>query len=242
MKYALLSALLVAGCTNDDQSLTISRFVTITASGGGCVADPATTTNTDSGLLDVQLAQMLQPMQGYILAPVVRNNLISMMTATSPELNNVYINSFDVELKQNKGDTFLNGLAASSLKFNIPSAAGLAQPGMGQVAALIEVIPAGYVSMLQNVTSMPSIDPIIVHIRANGAHSGVTLSSSWSDFPVYLCAGCLLNNLGACPATGGFPAAQIHNGSCYPQQDGVLSCCTPAMGAPLCGSQVPRSM
>lgn len=238
MKYALLSALFVAGCTNDDQSLTIARYVVMTGTGGSCLADPATMTSVSSGLLDVKLGQAFNV--GYLLAPVVRNNMLSLMTATSPEMNDVYINSVDIQLKQDSGDAFLNAIPAANLKFNLPTAAGLVQPGGGQVSPIVEVIPAGYLAMIQGVTLTPSIHPITVHMRANGAHSGVTLSSSWSDFPVYLCDGCLLNNgadFFACP-TGGIPAAQINKGSCSFAQDASVTCCIDSNGTH-CGPQVP---
>jgi hypothetical protein len=239
MKYALLSALLVAGCTNDDQSLTIARYVVMSGTGGSCLADPAVTTSVSSGLLDVKLSGLFNV--GYLLAPVVRNGLLSIMNATTPEQNNVYISSFDIELKQSPGDVYLNGLTPADLKFNLPAAGGLIMPGGGQVSPILEVLPAMYVSALQNVSLTPSIHAIIVHMRANGAHSGVTLSSSWSDFPLYLCDGCLLNNgldVFACP-TGGIPAAQINKGACSFPQDANVTCCSDATGLLLCGPQIP---
>jgi len=238
MKYALLSALLAVGCTDDNQSLTIARFVELTGTGGSCLADPATTASVSSGLFDVKLGTTFGV--GYLLGPVVRNNMLSIMTASSPEMNDVYINSFDIELKQDKGDSFLNGIAPANLKFNLPSAAGLVTPGGGQVATPIEVIPAGYVGMLQGVTQVPSVRPITVHLRSNGAHAGVTLSSSYSDFPVYLCDGCLLNrgnDFFTCPAKG-IPTAQIQQGSCNFVQDADVTCCTSPTGL-VCGPQVP---
>src|SRR5439155_12644060 len=101
MRYALLSPLVcTAGCTNDDLSLTIAHFGLFSAN---CTVDPAGTVGASSGILDLFLATNMTLPRGYELAPVVRNNQSATTTATTAEMSNVYLRSFDVELSPGDG-------------------------------------------------------------------------------------------------------------------------------------------
>src|SRR5439155_17555748 len=73
MKYAYLLPVLLAGCV-DNTSIDIDRILAVTQT-AMCVADPANTADISTGILDVGMVHAFPGLDGYVAAPVVRNNM-----------------------------------------------------------------------------------------------------------------------------------------------------------------------
>lgn len=253
MKSALLLLALgcgLAGCVDDDLSLTIVKFAAIT-SDTMCQPSTASPTIQTGGLLDVGIANAgaSQGYHGYFVAPVVQNNLIERATMTSGETDAIDLIGFDVQLIPDAGDpqvgAAINGLPAANRNFFYSVAGGRLPPGgMTQVAVSVEVVNIDTARVLASAittTGSRSQPPILVHIRPVGMRAGLRLNGGWIDFPLRLCKFCLNtpSPLAACPAAG-FPAATFEAGGCFPEMDTTVSCCTDPANNLLCGAQAPK--
>jgi hypothetical protein len=229
-----------AGCVDDSNSLAIIHFVHLDPMANQCVANPTSTLLESSGDLDAAIAKLTGV--GYILSPVVVNNLQVSTTSASP-VNTIFVTGFDVELRPDPADGALAAaLPSSQRSFHIPAAGGAIDPGgangaMSQLALAIEVVNGQVAQLLLPAIPAGTRDPLplTVHVRPVGTHSGLNINGGYQDFPIYVCNGCL-NSTAPCPAAG-IMSSLVVNG-CNPAQD-VETCCTNAAGTLLCGSQVP---
>jgi hypothetical protein len=244
-------ALGAASCTDNDLSMVITRFVPITEM-AQCLVDPAATTTISMGIVDTHIAaravQYQQEVSGYVVAPVVQNNLIDSSAAaggTTVQRNAIQITGFDVELHLPTDATGhempFPAAVQGRTEFSVPAAGGLITPNAGTAAVKAEVIPASFVAALDGVLKDVTI---LVHVRAVGQRASGTLRGGWVDFPVKVCSDCLGTPNRAdeqCP-TGGYDATTVQT-TCLPAQDFPTTCCTQNPGQPnarlLCGASVP---
>jgi len=247
MRYARLPSVaavfvfgwFAAGCVNDENGLAIVHFLALNAAANNCVADPAGTLLQSSGTLDVSIAA--QTGVGFRVSPVVANNLSTVSTTASP-VNTIFLTGFDVELHPDPADAAVaSQLGAANRKFHVPVAGGTIAPSNGmpamaasEAAATFEAINGDVSKLLLPAVAAGMRDPLPLTVRTRpiGTHSGVTINGGWVDFPVYLCNGCLVNDLGPCPLKMAAPAV------CNPAQE-VNTCCESG-GSLLCGSSAPH--
>ena len=252
MKYALLLSALalcgLAGCVDDDLSLTIVNFAVFTP--GMCTIAPGGSVFQSGGQLDVGIASLGAPQgyHGYIAAPIVQNNLIERATATTAETDAVDLTGFDIELVPPASDSevagAINSLPLANRKFFYAVAGGRIPPGgMSQVAVGVEVINTDVARVLAKAvttTGSRGGPPLIVHMRPVGERAGLRLNGGYTDFPVNICKFCLTPAPQPCP-TAGIPAAEFQAGGCFPEMDQSVSCCTDAASSSLlCGAQAPE--
>jgi hypothetical protein len=233
---------LTAGCVNDELGLTITRFMALSPS-NMCVADPmASTVSVTRGLLDVGMV-LSGAQNGYILAPVLMNNLAVNPSTGSP-VNTITVTGFDVQLVADPNDPALQAVVPPGMPpFHIPAAGGQIMPA-GQVGVPIEVVGPDLAKAIAPALSSGagSTDPlpIMVRVRGVGTHAGVDISGGFEGFPLYVCKYCLQPPPGPCPQTG-FPKASVVV-TCFPQQDTFETCCIDSASRLVCGSSVPVSM
>lgn len=237
-----LVAVSVAGCVDNDISMSIARFADMNAA--MCSVTSTTTNIQSSGLLDVGIVTTGIGYRGYMAVPLVTNNMIIRAgpPSTGPsEVDAIQLSGADIELT---GPAAL-AIPVAQQRYFIPSAAGLIQPGGASNTAstapmTVEMIPAQLASALaSSIPSGPSSSPpvMMVRIRAVGKRAGSTITSAFVEFPVYLCRFCLTDVPAPCP-TAGFTTTQVQVGGCFPEQDKAVTCCIQGQQYP-CGRSVP---
>jgi hypothetical protein len=244
MKYAyLLPALLICGCADNNESVDIDRFLFVSQT-TGCVADPSNTANRGRGLLDVGIVTLgaSQGVQGYIAAPVVRNNMPLRAAMGEIDQDAVIVTSFDVELRPDP--TIAAVLPLSQTAFNVPVAGGRIEAGGTSTNAMfVELIPASVARQMAtvvkpgNATNLPLV---VAHTRAVVTKvDGSTMNSGWTDFPIDICNFCLTPTPQPCPQVP-FAMASVEQSGCIVEQDDPVTCCTETGNVLLCGSAVPQ--
>lgn len=232
MKAALL--LLAAtvgstGCAENDLVLSITQMAAVTRA-TNCVASAMVGgVGRDRGLLDVALVTT----SGYIAAPVVRNDLLSNLTGTSPERNRVTLIGANVTLLQPTGApaTVPSGVQ----KFFYAAASGQIDPA-SSASMFVEVLPKAAAVALTPSIPANGLLTVIAQVRPVGTRAGDQIIGGATSFPVDLCNNCL-RTTSTCP----LPVGTMTTASgCFPQQDDASLCCTDATsGAVLCGTSAP---
>jgi hypothetical protein len=236
MKYAILLPVLLAGCTDNNASVDIDRYLAVTPT-SMCVADPANLINRSFGILDVGIvaAGATGGLPGYLAAPVVRNNMPLRAPMGQIDLDAVTIKGFDVQLN-------LPGTVAAAVtqpNFFVQTASQRIDAGGAVTAAIeVEIIPSGVARQLVSVVPVgtTNLPQVVAHLRPVAERvDGSTFNGGWSDFPVTLCNLCLPAATAlACP----LKASQAVSSGCFPQQDESQTCCVSGNQV-LCGSRVP---
>jgi hypothetical protein len=221
MKAALLlvAAAVAGGCSTNDVSLSILGMEALTRM-NMCNITPTATVLRDRGRLDVSQVTT----SGYIAVPVVRNNLPSNVNGV--EFNAIQLIGVNIKLMNVDGSTLVPpGL------YN--SAGGRLDPG-GTAAMSVEVLPASVATTLP----IPSggLYTVIAEVKPVGMRSSDQVVGGPIDFPIDVCNGCLVENLGACPLPKGTMLP------CLDQQDDPTVCCTDATQAQLCNEKAPIAM
>jgi hypothetical protein len=229
-KLILLSGMACTlGCAENDLSLSIIEMQAIvepscmaTATAGG-----STSIGRNRGLLDLSLVGM----SGYIGAPVVRNNLISLISG-GVERNSIQLTGADVKLMVPASAAGL--IAASDLSFFYASAGGRLDPA-GTAPMFVEVLPAKQAKELAPAVPANGLLTVIAEIKPVGMHESDQVVGGPLDYPIDICTHCLVTNR-MCPfPKGSMPSA----GGCFPQQDDVTQCCTDTTGKTFCGAAAP---
>jgi hypothetical protein len=241
MKYSILLPVLLAGCTDNNASVDIDRYLAVTPT-NMCVADPANLIDRDSGLLDVGMATIgaTAGVGGFIAAPVVRNNMPLRAAMGQIDLDAITVTGFDVELS-------VPGTLASAISqpnFFVEVASGRIDAGGTAVHAFFdELIPSAMARQLAGVVPVgtTNLPVIIAHTRPVAERvDGSTFNGGWSDFPITICNFCLTGGPPqACPS-GGFTSSQVLPGGCFMQQDDSETCCIDTTNRLVCGKQVPQ--
>lgn len=234
----LCLVLVTGGCQADnDQSLAVVEEK-VPSLQGGCTVS-ASSPAISTGVLDVGLVQDQASLFGYLLNPLVRNQLVSPSTGSTTDGRfNLILTGADVELVPDA--TLAPLLPPERSRFFVTSCGCTVSPG-GAAVLNIEALPRSVVlALAPGVTGgsqQPDLPTVIVRLRAVASRAGSRVTSGWVEFPVRLCRYCLTGGPpGSCPA-GGYSSDQVQEGGCNPIQDAPVTCCT--AGGLLCGSGVP---
>jgi hypothetical protein len=217
----------------------------------GCVI-PADEGNLyrGQGVLDLQLVRPGST-SAYFVFPLVKNNLPG-ATGEGPDGNEIDVSSFAVDIMASRQGTMparvqdlfdsLNGAAGSAdyalLHYSLPWAVTI-RSGGGTAATLVGAFPVDLASRILatgDVGVSPQSLLLNLRIRVFGSTNTQDMESDPFDFPLYVCAGCLIGNLLPCPFAG---AANTGN-ECNVAQDNVVDCCSlndQLICPPLVGSQ-----
>ena len=226
---AALALLATLGCA-EDETIAITGVQPVTrmtmcmpmaAAGGMLVL-------ANDGLLDVGIVE--GGYGGFVMYPMVRNNLVS-MNAT----DDISLLGFDIEIVLPPANQ--TALPLSQRSFFQPSFGGVVRPG-GEVAVELTGVPRQIAVQVGSSITGAEVDPVqmALRMRAVGNHAGSTVMSKFITFPVGLCRYCLTRPV-SCPEK---PAKkdQVLLGSCNPAQDAAVTCCVRDKVL-LCGDQVP---
>ncbi|HEX2568379.1 MAG TPA: hypothetical protein VH877_02390 [Polyangia bacterium] len=230
--------LVAGGCQADnDQSLAVVEEK-IPSLQNGCSVS-ASSAAISTGVLDVGLVKDQATPFGYLLYPLVRNQLVSPTTGNTTDGRfNLILTGADVELVPDA--TLAPLLPAERSRFFVTSCGCTVSPG-GSAVLNVEVLPRSLaLALAPGVTGgsgQPDLPTVIVRLRAVASRAGSRVTSGWVEFPVRLCRYCLTGGTpGACPA-GGYSSDQVQEGGCNLIQDAAVTCCT--AGGLLCGNSVP---
>jgi hypothetical protein len=231
---ACLCAAALSGCADNEISVAIVRI--LAPQPPDCVADATSVISQSRGVLDLTL----RGTQPYVAAPVVTNNLANRLQANTSQLDAVFVNGFDVELKPDVNDALLQAvIPADRRQFFYPAAVGRLEPGGTSFGtAFVEIVPAEVVQLIG--AAMPAASspgmPLIARIRPVATHAGSTLLGGWVPYPVSFCRDCLVDSK---VCTGGtLPPDAVLDGGCFYGQDAPITCCD---GTNVCGAAIPST-
>ena len=121
----------------------------------------------------------------------------------------------------------LIGYQPASVPVNIP-AGGLA-------SFAFEVLPKGLLDEIDNRLADGQSTQVVAQVEVLGTLDGSDVESNLFSYPIEVCKGCLIQNLGSCES---IISEEINTGGvCQALQDGILDCCTNAEGALVCPAQ-----
>ncbi len=218
--------------TNADSGL---RIIANSAPGDLCVVDPSALTFQDDGIIDAN------SFFGYLFTPIVTNDLVTFGDElTAPKT--IYVTHARVDIKFY--DPSFNDLPVDRglVHFQVATS-GSIEPNGGRVGLSFEVVPVDLLAAIgdQLPDPMNGVPPsrttLDVSVQLVGTHGGDEVVSNVFRYPVEVCDGCLVANVGACTLLPeGFEAQT--GGVCNTLQDGVLECCD-SSGALVCPAAPP---
>lgn len=218
---AALFAATLAGCVgNNTQMLVIMQNNVPETTAGACVA-PADVSSLfrASGVLDLTLlagAGTSDQGYGYLMFPVVTNNLSGTSTGIDESAFNVALKRVDVEVSDAATGRLLTG------KFSVPVYKVL--PATSSAGLIVDVMPWAAVQSLGN-TEM-----VMVELTVIGERDGSDIRSNTMSYAIEICSGCLLVDAGACTDFSGTGSIN----ACNIAQDDPAVCCTTSTGELVC--------
>ncbi|MBW2733491.1 MAG: hypothetical protein JRH20_13980 [Deltaproteobacteria bacterium] len=196
------------------------RAFFVTGNASEC-SETAGTVNLAGGVLDVNGGYP------YFFFPSVRNDLVPTQSEDGePERNILNIEGFEVNLMM--PSEF--GAVDSSLTETFSYASGIVEPGGTASFTNVPILSA---ELVQQLSFPDNVQPVIVaKIRAQASHNGSTLKSVEYNYPIRLCRGCLIADLGDCPSTR--PVGVVTNACGFPQDAPVVCCNQAVSGVKVC--------
>jgi hypothetical protein len=195
----------------------------------GCLIPTNRTIYQGQGFLDLSLVQDGAD-SAFLVFPLLENNLPASTGGIDP--NRISLRSFAIDISpisssgQMTTDLFttLSNNGDPLVRYQVPWS-GSVDSGGGMVAAAVHAFPVQLAQRLldtQEIGVSPSLT-VNLRIRAFGRTTTQDIESDPFDYPVSVCAGCLIANVAACPYTT--PPANLGN-DCNIAQDGFVDCCT----------------
>jgi hypothetical protein len=216
----LLALSALSGCV-DERSFYMTTAVS------PCVSDGLERVR---GTLDVRGGQ------GYAVPLTMTNQLLPTAIDGEPERNRLVLKRFEVDLdlsilnNLNSSET-LDSIAAGHRSFDVLATAAI-NPSASVTINGVPVIPTGLVRNLKYPSELEEF-VILVKIRAVAEHNGAELKSAEFEYPVLLCRGCLVTDLGKCSGIGSAQANAVTNNCGLPQESRV-ACCDLDSSNPVC--------
>ena len=218
-----LAAVSAGGCV-DSRSFVISKAQALDQE---CNITGDTGISLRSGLLD------LAGQQGYLLFPVLRNDLLTNAADGQGERNRLVLQRWEIELTLDDRFDLPSGISPNAFSFSFPIASTLMEPGE-QLFTSVEVIRQELAVQL----SVPAGERYLINaeLRAIATHNGSERESSNFIFPIEVCTGCLVTELSECPTDPGDGTGPVQptfttNNPCGIPQETPLICCTdPVIG------------
>lgn len=223
-----------AGCVNDaaDAPMRILRNI---APAEGCVIDSGSDVFNDDGIIDAQSDL------GYIFTPVVSNDL-TLVTGESDVQKTIFMEGAEVTIAFYDTDLFPAANFDARLLHFVTPVGGSVAPGGGVASFSFEIVPQQLLAAMT-----PTIETqaggfrttLDVRVQMFGTKGGGDVESNIFRYPVQVCLGCLVANVGAC---ADLPNSYIPRtgGACNILQDGVLDCCVTGGGGLLCPATPPE--
>ena len=225
----LVSALGLSACVDGGDTIQVLRNQLPQA---GClVPDSATATFMPRGRIESSAAG------GYLFTPLIENRAVPNAAAD----RNVFVDGANVDLKFSD-DLFSE---AEIKAFNDSGLARFKQSFSGSIPAgglasfAFEVLPKGLLDEIDNRLADGQSTQVVAQVEVLGTLDGGDIESNLFSYPIQVCKGCLIQNLGSCES---IISEEINTGGvCQALQDGILDCCTDAEGGLVCGDQIPAA-
>lgn len=239
LRRALLGLVTAAGGCVADNDLSLFILHNQVPEEGCIVPAQDTGLYRSIGTLDVRA-----PNPGYLFTPVVQNG--TAVDPDNPNQNVVILQGADISLVAGTTSTsieLLDGLGGAPLlreeqQRRTMLFSGSVAPG-GTTGVGFLALDADQVNELRAAmdskgwTSVQIVARISIFGEIDG---GGLVETPPFDYPITVCIGCLVRDLGACSSVP--PGTQIRTGnSCNPYQDTPVDCCT-SNGALLCPAPV----
>jgi len=216
------------GCVDSGEVLFIIQNQVPTRGENGCVIPAARGTEfRGRGVVDTQ------GLFGYQVYPVAESraevvngdSIARTVTVRGAEVSLEFQD--DLFPPEALAEMKTNGLTEFTQRFS-----GSIDPTGGQATFTVNVLSPVLLQKLGGLVSGDTITYAIATIRIVGTMGGGNIKSDPFEFPIDICNGCLIHDLGACDALPvGFSAAK--GGECNPFQDAPVDCCT-AGGSKIC--------
>jgi hypothetical protein len=236
--FVLPFALIAAGCADD--AITLELLQTQPLMPPACLPTGAPGVGQSSGILDVGVvAGGAGTIPGYLITPVVKNNLMDPSQMPPAGASDLTVIGTDVQLLVT--GTLSSALPSNQRSFFQPAYAGVVANG-STVAFSSEVVPVQVAVELNQALQDNEVQPMIVRFRVVALKTDSTsITSAWANFPLKICRWCLTGGKPpACPKNG-VPKATVLTGACNVAQDLPVTCCISATNRQLCGPSVPTA-
>ena len=197
---------------------------------GGCAVPVNETVYQGQGTLDVRLVRSGNE-SAFFVFPLIRNNLPS--PSEGADTNKIVLTSFAVDISALTAppatgavlnELESNGATYPLLHYKTPWSGSIPSGG-GQVSAAVAAFPVELAARMlatQELGLTPSVW-MNLRIRSFGHTTTQDMESDPFDYPISVCAGCLIANVQPCP----FTAAPRNLGNpCNVAQDYPVDCCT----------------
>lgn len=215
---AAIVGLALTACTDSGASLVIVNNL---APGAGCVPENSLSgTFISRGVIDANSDL------GYIMTPVVQS-VAESPAATSNATRIIQIEGYNVDItfEDDGPSSFDESLLSFSRSLGV-SVLPSSTAGFG-----VEIVPR---QLLEQLSVSPGDSRnLSVEIQLFGSIDGGDIESNTFVYPVEVCNGCLIADLGPCTELpSGFEGNS--GGECNALQDLPLDCCTASGGATIC--------
>jgi hypothetical protein len=201
----------------------------VPAASGGCSVPINPTVYEGTGTLDLSIVRS-DFTTAYFFFPLIENNLPA-STGGGLDSNQIQLSGFNVDIKPSGTASdavkavFASPDASPYLHFQVPWSGGVSSGG-GQLSASVAAFPVPLAQQLLAQGGIGAAPSLTVNLRVQAigvTNSGTSMQSDPFDYPVQVCAGCLVQNVQPCP----FLATPANLGNaCNPAQDQVVDCCT----------------
>jgi hypothetical protein len=197
-----------------------------------------------TGEMDVRLVRD-QAEVGYIIFPLLQNNLPAPAGGQTIDSNRIALSSFKVDVRlpadapaDDITNLFNNQLMTSApdgsggpdplIHFSVPTSGSVASGG-GNTASGVVAVPAQLARRIRDTRVLETTPYVylMASIRAHGGTLNGGLDSDAFDYPIRVCDGCLIASRDICPVAQK-PANPGND--CNVAQDALVDCCLAGSG------------
>jgi hypothetical protein len=205
------------GCQENSASLVIIQNQ---VPGEGCTVQSSEGGDyRPQGKLDVSWYSEVGEAASYYMFPLVKNNLISTADEGAVEENCITIKETQVDLDLGAMGQYVE---SNFTKYAVPTAVTICPGEMRAVSVM--VVPPQVVSIIASQVPENGMEYVSAKIRMVGKRGATTIKSNSMTYPIFVCNGCLIKNLGNCD-TAVIPDDPAPGNPCNPAQDDPLECC-----------------
>jgi len=217
---------LVAGCGKVPGQFII---VQDQVPGDGCSVTTDSSIYRPAGLLDVSLVRADAP-TAYLVFPLLENDLPGPSGGQLVDGNRIALSALNVDLHLTSTDAptaivdMFTSLAGTPAVHFSNTTSGSVASGGGHTAAIVEAFPTGLATAIadSNALTPGMLVSVNARIRALGNKLTGSIVSDDFDFPIQICAGCLVASVQACPVS---KAPMLVGNPCNTAQDESVDCC-----------------
>lgn len=183
---------------------------------------------------------------GYLLTPLIQSRVMASTSMDTLQRTisltgaNVALTVESVSLEHPDG-SFTNGtVTLSGQQAQFASLFSATLPPAGTVNVGFDVLPVQTLRQILTSSGAGATDKLRAEVLATvtvlGTLDGDKISATPFQYPITVCTGCVVNNLGTCPLPIG-TVPRIGN-PCNPFQDGTVDCCLDASNTLECPGPV----